>query len=226
LAVFSYVLKTVESIKVKYTIGIVACIAIAFLFITSPDKQQSHAQEEVAAVAPIVDDKLDSIIAMLEETKQRLSELEAAAEEAPAPEAKTCSCDCNGKCADLEKRIAALESAKALPSGVVATQGPVIKAAKVAASAPSLIVNRPGHWTYPGTINGHLESTHGVSTAGMSREQMLDLHDALHEGSVVAPSAGRPVAMPVSNCPGGVCPTGPSVQSRSSGWFLGKNLRR
>lgn len=38
------------------------------------------------------------------------------------------------------------------------------------------------HWTYPGTIDGHLRSTHGVSAAGMSREQMLNLHDALHEG--------------------------------------------
>ena len=38
------------------------------------------------------------------------------------------------------------------------------------------------HWTYPGDLGSHLQSTHGVSTAGLSREQMLNLHDALHEG--------------------------------------------
>jgi len=39
-----------------------------------------------------------------------------------------------------------------------------------------------GHWSYPGTIDSHLEGTHGVATAGMTREQKLDYHDALHEG--------------------------------------------
>lgn len=39
-----------------------------------------------------------------------------------------------------------------------------------------------GHWSYPGTIDAHLEGTHGVATAGMTREQKLDYHDALHEG--------------------------------------------
>jgi hypothetical protein len=42
-----------------------------------------------------------------------------------------------------------------------------------------------GHWSYPGTIDSHLESTHGVSTAGMSRQEKLNLHDSLHEGSAV-----------------------------------------
>lgn len=40
-----------------------------------------------------------------------------------------------------------------------------------------------GHWSYPGSIDSHLESTHGVATAGMSRQQKLDLHDSLHEGT-------------------------------------------
>jgi hypothetical protein len=47
---------------------------------------------------------------------------------------------------------------------------------------------RAGHWTFPGSIDGHLNSTHGVSTAGLSREQMLNLHDALHEGRSVSSS--------------------------------------
>ncbi len=40
-----------------------------------------------------------------------------------------------------------------------------------------------GHWSYPGTIDSHLESVHGVSTAGMTRQQKLDYHDSLHEGT-------------------------------------------
>ena len=39
-----------------------------------------------------------------------------------------------------------------------------------------------GHWTFPGTIESHLGSTHGVDTSGMTRGQMLSTHDALHEG--------------------------------------------
>jgi hypothetical protein len=40
-----------------------------------------------------------------------------------------------------------------------------------------------GHWTYPGTISYHLRNKHGVNVAGMSREQMLNFHDALHEAA-------------------------------------------
>ena len=40
-----------------------------------------------------------------------------------------------------------------------------------------------GHWSYPGSIDSHLEGTHGVATAGMTRQQKLDLHDSLHEGT-------------------------------------------
>lgn len=67
-----------------------------------------------------------------------------------------------------------------------------------------------GHWTYPGTISSHLQNTHRVSTAGLTREQMLDLHDALHEGraytptriakpakSVLVPRVESPMALPV-----------------------------
>jgi hypothetical protein len=46
-------------------------------------------------------------------------------------------------------------------------------------------------WTYPGDLNSHLTQTHGVSTAGLSREQMLNLHDSIHEGRVYEASAGQ-----------------------------------
>lgn len=46
--------------------------------------------------------------------------------------------------------------------------------------------NAQAHWTYPrGSIASHLQLDHGVNTAGMSQEQMLSHHDAIHEGAVV-----------------------------------------
>ncbi len=51
-------------------------------------------------------------------------------------------------------------------------------------SAPlNAVDNVRGHWTYPGTIDNHLEYDHGVSTAGMSRQEKLNYHDRLHEGT-------------------------------------------
>lgn len=74
----------------------------------------------------------------------------------------------------------------------------------------------PGHWTYPGTIDSHLKTTHGVDPSGLTREQKLTLHDQLHESAKATPVAA--VAAPVyqstptrSTCPRGGCP--PDQQS-------------
>lgn len=54
-------------------------------------------------------------------------------------------------------------------------------------AAPFKVANNAqGHWSYPGDITSHLEGTHGVSTQNMSRQEKLNLHDALHEGDSVA----------------------------------------
>lgn len=47
----------------------------------------------------------------------------------------------------------------------------------------------PGHWTYPGTISNHLERDHGVSTSGLTRQEQLNLHDSIHEGTTGLPIA-------------------------------------
>jgi len=52
-----------------------------------------------------------------------------------------------------------------------------------AAVQPFKTVANRGHWSYPGDITSHLEGTHGVATAGMTREQKLSYHDSLHEGT-------------------------------------------
>jgi len=38
------------------------------------------------------------------------------------------------------------------------------------------------HWGYEYPLGGHIQGHHGVSVAGLSHEQMLELHDAIHEG--------------------------------------------
>jgi hypothetical protein len=57
-------------------------------------------------------------------------------------------------------------------------------------------------WTYPGDLRTHLEQGHGVSTAGLGRFELLNLHDSLHqsEQSYLVASAkdrlhlpGRPI---------------------------------
>jgi hypothetical protein len=63
------------------------------------------------------------------------------------------------------------------------------------------ITRSNSHLTFPGTIAGHLQASHGVSVAGMSREQILSLHDSLHEARVaptVAPALPKvqPVQQP------------------------------
>lgn len=66
------------------------------------------------------------------------------------------------------------------PSASVMQSTPVASIVQMPFKA---VDNVRGHWSYPGTIDNHLESTHGVSTAGMTREQKLSLHDSLHEGT-------------------------------------------
>lgn len=65
--------------------------------------------------------------------------------------------------------------------------------------------NISGDWTpTESQTRGHLEREHGVSTDGMSHQQMLDLHDSLHDGR--SRTVLRQDVRVRSSCPGGVCP--------------------
>jgi hypothetical protein len=80
------------------------------------------------------------------------------------------------------------------PGGLCPTAASVAAPSRRVLSAPfKALSNGAGHWSYPGDINSHLESTHGVSTAGMSREEKLNLHDSLHE------NGGQVVSVPRAN---------------------------
>jgi hypothetical protein len=45
------------------------------------------------------------------------------------------------------------------------------------------------HWSFPGKIEDHLQNDHKQDVSGLSREEMLDLHDSLHEAAKAAPPA-------------------------------------
>lgn len=73
------------------------------------------------------------------------------------------------------------------------------------------------HWSYPGDITTHMQVEHGQSVSGLSIEQQLSMHDAIHESQ--PRSVTRTVTrsnVQTSNCPGGVCPTSSSTAARST----------
>ena len=71
-----------------------------------------------------------------------------------------------------------------LPDGSIASRVVVRSAGVVAAPVIRTVrtVSR-SHWTYPGDIYSHIAGSHGVSAAGMSRDEAESLHDRLHESS-------------------------------------------
>ncbi len=79
-----------------------------------------------------------------------------------------------------------------------------------AAELETLVAYR-NRWTYPDTIKSHLRQ-HGVDPTGMTQDQMLALHDSIHD--IAGPTrAGEPIPQVqtvrynvTQNCPGGTCP--------------------
>lgn len=89
---------------------------------------------------------------------------------------------------------------------------------------------KPGHWTYPGddidALNGnrnelrhHLRTTHGSVVDNMSNEQMLNMHDALHESEPIQPvrQAIQTIVQPVQSFiqQPSFCPAGQPCPQRS-----------
>lgn len=62
--------------------------------------------------------------------------------------------------------------------------------------------------------SAHLRE-HGIDTNGMTHQEMADIHAGIHEGKQMPVSAVRVKnASPVSNCPGGTCPTNRTQRRR------------
>jgi hypothetical protein len=52
---------------------------------------------------------------------------------------------------------------------------------RIVAAPVKAVSNYRARWTYPGTIQQHLASDHGISTAGKTQSQLLVEHDAIHD---------------------------------------------
>lgn len=90
----------------------------------------------------------------------------------------------------LEARLSKLEHPPTSPARKPNEQPtkPSVSADTLPAPKPVTLYTtdtKPGHWTYPGDLSDHLRTTHGVSVDGMSKEQMLNMHDVLHESQPV-----------------------------------------
>ena len=94
----------------------------------------------------------------------------------------------------------------------VATPG---TSSRVASDGTRLKWNVQGNWN-PTILetSAHLRE-HGINTNGMTHQEMADLHASIHEGKQTPVSAVRVKnASPVSNCPGGTCPTNRTQRRR------------
>ncbi len=87
---------------------------------------------------------------------------------------------------------------------------------KVASDGTRLKWNIEGNWN-PTILetSAHLAREHGIDTNGMTHQEMADIHASIHEGKQIPVSAVRVKnASPVSNCPGGTCPTNRTQRRR------------
>ncbi len=87
---------------------------------------------------------------------------------------------------------------------------------KVASDGTRLKWNIEGNWN-PTILetSAHLAREHGIDTNGMTHQEMADIHASIHEGKQMPVSAVRVKnASPVSNCPGGTCPTNRTQRRR------------
>jgi hypothetical protein len=253
---------------------ILSCVALALLIFQQQPKESNQsaiAQEEVqrSIAPPLVDDRLDQVLSLLKVQSSELAAIEECQQQESratqsrlvaleSSSASGCDCDCEGKLADLESRVKALEAVKVALNKVSnggsnggSVGSPVVSYGSAgSAVAPPLVVNavrtpvrtvvsgvarnvanvanyQPRWQNYDGKSRmQHAVEDHGMDISGKSQAQILAEMDAYHDQY----GPGHPVKSRVMNssCPGGVCPTGRSVQTRSSGsgWFLGKNLRR
>lgn len=138
----------------------------------------------------------------------------------PSPAAVVSGCDACGGLEGLETRVAALEARMVALESVAAVRRSVAVPAApavVRSSVRSVVRDPvPGHWTHPRSIEEHLRLDHGVSASG-SREELLTLHDALHEGTF---AASAPVV--VSSAPAVVRSTYRSAPVRSGFRLFGR----
>lgn len=238
----------------KYAIGLMACIAIVFCVITSPQNAQSYAspqaeqhaaithqamlEQSVQAMTAAIADLQESIAGQQERIEQQVeTKLVAFTSSLPVQDTdETWSAirDLDDKQAELERRVAELEAEREKLQAAqvkVAAIAPVVSSGSTG-STGSVTAYTPRWQNYDGlSKEQHAQQMHGINTTGMSAAEIAMALD--HDHDINGPghphrSRATVVTRPTSSdpCPGGICPTTRTTVRQTSGWFLGKNLGR
>lgn len=168
-------------------------------------------EETVAKSTQAVEVKQDEAIVILKDNTASLTAIKTKIESLEASLAK--SEPQNGK--DGDPASAPNPPAKANTQQAplkVATPGDF---SRIASDGTRLKWDVQGNWN-PTILetSAHLRE-HGIDTNGMTHQEMADIHAGIHEGKQMPVSAVRVKnASPVSNCPGGTCPTNRTQRRR------------
>ena len=207
----------------RFTLALVALVGIGIGCLIPVDQVSRPVQ---ATSSPTLDDlpRLDSSLA---ELQTLVAKLQPPASKQTDFEQVLDQCRCDDcECSSLSPRGVSkptgaspgcppvAEVAKTLDaSPSTKHQAPSTRVASApstrVASAPITSVAYTPRWTHPSTIEDHMASDHGISTAGKSKAQLYAEHDAIHDqiGTVVRTSSSmRASTSTRSSCPGGVCP--------------------
>lgn len=233
----------------KYSIGLVACIAIIFCWIQSPQSTQVDAKPPHDAHVSQTQSKAPQ----WKDEAERLSEVIVAVVEDVDLHAETVSIletevsAVATAVAKLESRVKKLEDAseaekaKAKAKPQVAAKAPVVVTPPpIITSTPAFVVEQSytGRWKNNDgrSARNHAIEVHGFDPS-LSNSELARLHDSWHDMNGSQPPTGivrqrtrtfTVTPRSTSDCPGGVCPA-PGFQrtvTSSGGWYLGKNLGR
>lgn len=230
----------------KYAIGLTACIAIVFCWITPQERSRSYAQEsseiaqetmleqsvfalhkDVATLQRSIDEQLSQV------NRQVETKLIAFESNQDTDETWTLIRDLQAKQEKLEERIATLESEReqakvsypAVASSGYGSSGGAVSYGSTDSGSYSAAY-QPRWQNYDGLSKSqHAAVMHGIDTAGMSEAAIAmaldDDHDTFGPSHSPAMRGRVTTVQSSSNCPGGVCPTNRTTTTYSRGGLLG-----
>jgi hypothetical protein len=191
------------------------------------DEKLNPIREDLRTVEKSLGDRIDELQQKIADCSTRCDAMKTAA---VAPVVKSSGSDGDKVANKYESKPAVVKSSSGGSSGAVVQNvysQPVVKTVVQSVPVASVPVQSSSHWTYPGDITSHLQTTHGQNVSGMSTEQQLSLHDSIHESQ--RGNVSRTVTrsnVQTSNCPGGVCPTNSNSNSVMKSFARPRLFRR
>jgi hypothetical protein len=105
----------------------------------------------------------------------------------------------------LDEPIVLVAETPVVPQDDAGEPTPKVETVTPKTQPPPAVPVKPNYrWTYPGDLGSHLRSVHGVDILGMSRNEMLQKHDALHNAELAnkqaAPAQNIVVQYTIDSC--------------------------